>query len=84
VQDKISGTFYLCIIFFSYRGVCVVLTINIAFIFISAKAIQARSLIVHDNITHARINDDITWTTAIQQEWHAATVTLDSSSILSY
>ena len=63
MQDKISGTFYLCIIFFSYRAVCVALTINIAFIFISAKAIQARSLIVHDNITHARINDDITWTT---------------------
>ena len=40
VQDKISGTFYLCNIFFSYRAVCVVLTINIAFIFISAKAMQ--------------------------------------------
>ena len=40
VQDKISGTFYLCIIFFSYRAVCVVLTINIAFIFISVKTLQ--------------------------------------------
>ena len=79
---KIIGTFICVYIFFSYRGVCVVLTINIAFIFISAKAIQARSLIVHDNITRVStmISHGLQRDTTI--ECHAATVTLDSSSIL--